>query len=310
MKSAPSSLLELPEAGFLVDPKALRPAKLRKTVALVASETEAAVCEEERYMGRPMYRRLFCTLTYAENTRGKAGDVSRFLDCLQAWARRSGVRVPYEWVGELQERGALHYHLLIWLPKHLLLPMFDWRGWWRHGSTKIERAKNPVAYLAKYASKFKDSVKRFRKGTRLYGWGGLSPVARENVRRARMTRWMRRRVDEQLETEWQVGIEFEIAQQEREELAFLQWAFPDEYARHPPLQAWIDEREEHEEADQRMVEEWDRQSIVARLRRRGWARFARCVGGFVDKLTGEFSATPWAAQFRGGTLWVWPKEAV
>lgn len=154
MKNAPQSVVDLPPSGFLYDPKAGRPARLKKTIALVASETEAVVGEDERHMGRPAYRRLFSTFTYARNSKGSPRDLSDCLKCLREWLRRRGrPMVPFEWVGESQERGALHYHMLIWWPRNLYLPRFDERGWWPHGSTKIERARNPVGYLVKYASK-------------------------------------------------------------------------------------------------------------------------------------------------------------
>jgi Protein of unknown function (DUF3296). len=35
---------------------------------------------------------------------------------------RRGHKLPYVWVAELQKRGALHYHVLLWLPRGLTLP--------------------------------------------------------------------------------------------------------------------------------------------------------------------------------------------
>ena len=134
----PQSILDLPASGFLVDPKALRPAKLKKTIALVACEVEKWIAEADRHMGRPGYRPLFVTLTYAKNSKGSAGDVSRFLNRLQMWMRRRGYPPAfYEWVAELQERGALHYHAMIWVPRRVFLPKFDLCGWWPHGATQI-----------------------------------------------------------------------------------------------------------------------------------------------------------------------------
>ena len=324
---ASESALSLPPGGFQMDPKALRPAKLKKTIPQVAAHQEWIVAQEERRMGRPMYRRLFATLTYARNTRGDPYDISRFVDCMQAWARRCGVRIAYEWVGELQKRGALHYHLLIWLPKHLLLPKFDKRGWWRHGLTKIERARNPVGYLAKYASKCgPDDVKRLRKGTRLYGFGGIPPEHRESLRRQRMARWARNAVFDREERDLvdQFTLEAAILEQEKA------WAFGVQV----PKWAWDRLRRNEREADElalsggytdeelrllRMTEaeyeahrrwSWECSNERARLLRAGRALYPKVSGGIVYRPTGELIETPWAAKFVDGILRVWPKEVV
>ena len=323
---APESAVNLPPGGFHLDPKALRPAKLKKTIPLVAAHSEWVVAQEERRAGRPMYRRLFATLTYAQNTRGDPGDISRFMDCMQAWGRRLGVRIAYEWVGELQKRGALHYHLLIWLPKHLHLPKFDRRGWWRHGLTKIERARNPVGYLAKYASKCgQDDVKRLRKGTRLYGFGGIPPEHRESLRRRRMARWTRNAVFEREDRALvdQFTLEAAILEQDKA------WLFGTPV----PKWAWDRLRRSEHEADELALSdgytaedvrqlsmtpaEWEAErrwmaecaNQRARLLWAGRALYPKVPGGVVYRPTGELIETPWAAEFVGGVLRVWPKEA-
>lgn len=300
----------LPEGGFTFDPAGARFNRLRRKLAAACNEVQDWVDMLSRFRGRPTHRRLFTTLTYAENTRGDAGDIVATLKCFREWLRRCGHRmVPYAWVAELQARGALHYHLVIWLPRALYLPKLDRRGWWKHGATKVETARNPTGYLVKYASKLqtKDG-KRLRKGTRLYGTGGLPPEARERVRRVMMTRWARKATDGVMETEFEDMIEREIAEQEREVEAFERWALGD--AGPPDPDAWLREIEEQQAADQRMVEDWQRQEAVDRLRRRGGSRFARCVGGFVDRLTGVLLPTPYRVEFFCGGLMVWPKEAV
>lgn len=323
------SAITLPPGGFHLDPKALRPAKLKKTVPLVAAHTEWVVAQEERRMGRPMYRRLFATLTYAQNTRGNPCDISRFLDCMQAWGRRCGVHIAYEWVAEVQKRGALHYHLLIWLPKHLLLPKFDRRGWWRHGLTKIERARNPVGYLAKYASKCgRDDVKRLRKGTRLYGFGGIPPEHRESLRRKRMARWARKAVFEREDRELfdQLTLEAAILEQDKA------WLFGLEIPKWARDRLRRDEREREAEQDREFFQgpdaetrrqmsltdaEWaaerramaERENARARLLWAGRALYPKVPGGIVYRPTGELIETPWASEFVGGVLRVWPKEA-
>lgn len=295
----------LPEGGFTFDPAGTRFKRLRRKLAAACNEVQDWVDMLSRFTGRPTHRRLFTTLTYAENTRGDAGDIVATLKCFREWLRRCGHRmVPYAWVAELQARGALHYHLVIWLPRALYLPRLDRRGWWKHGSTKVETARNPTGYLVKYASKLqtKDG-KRLRKGTRLYGVGGLPPEASEKVRRVMMTRWARKASDAVLDAEFEEYIELEIARQEHEEAVLLHGWFPDD---HPDPGTF----ETEQACDQRMVEGWEREEALGVLRKRGGSRFARCVGGFVDRLTGALLPTPYRVEFFCGGLMVWPKGAV
>lgn len=297
---------------FLYDPKAGRPAELRNAIRTVAQEVEGYIQTISSGFGRDQYRRLFVTLTYAANTKGDPHDVSDCLKCVREWLRRLGYPMcPYGWVAESQERGALHYHLMLWWPRRLLLPKLDRRGWWPHGMTKVETAKNPVGYMVKYATKFKDDVRKFRKGTRLYGYGGLPLEAREAVRRRRMARWMRQAVDTVRDAEFMEGVEREIEQQERAREAFERWAFPEDYPPGPDdAPPWVLEDEERAELDTREADQQERDDVLRRLAWRGWSRFSRCVGGFVDKLSGELTPTPWAAEFTNGILRVWLKETV
>jgi hypothetical protein len=121
---------------------------------------------------------VMVTLTYADVDGWSPRHISEFSKRVREWARRQGVVVPYLWVAELQKRGAVHYHVLLWMPKGLTLPKPDKRGWWVHGMTRTERARNPVGYLAKYASKG-DAEGVFPKGLRLSGFGGIAPATRQ-----------------------------------------------------------------------------------------------------------------------------------
>jgi hypothetical protein len=59
----------------------------------------------------------------------------------------------------------------------------DQKGWWPHGSTQIEKARNCVGYLAKYASKFTAiTAGAFPKGFRTSGVGGLNDESRRELR--------------------------------------------------------------------------------------------------------------------------------
>jgi len=110
------------------------------------------------------------------------------MDTVQNWSGRkklrhqSGVKLPYVWVAELQKRGAVHYHVLLWIPRRWRIPAPDKKGWWKHGSSNVTRVRNPVGYVAKYASKFESKGQaEFPKGLRLHGIGGLNKQERRVV---------------------------------------------------------------------------------------------------------------------------------
>lgn len=295
--------------SFQFDPKKLRPQRLKDTIREAARQYEEECGFEDLRRGRSAYRRLFVTLTYAENTRGNPRDVSECLKRMRHWAARIGARVRYAWVAELQKRGALHYHLLVWLPRHLHLPKLDRRGWWRHGMTNVQTARNPVGYLVKYASKCRpEDLERLRKGTRLYGYGGGWPGWRETLREKLRGRWIRNVLEAKREAAWQADIEERIVEQERDEAYALHLMYPDEYP--PPESEFVCEEEARQAADEAMEDaiiEEERSRQCDALLRRGRALFARCVGGYVDRVTGEFYESPYFVTFERGCVIVHKK---
>jgi hypothetical protein len=126
------------------------------------------------------YRAVLLTLTYREIAGWRPKHISTLTNHLRTWAARRGFPLAYLWTSELQKRGAVHYHLVLWLPKGVSLPKPDKQGWWPHGMTNIAWARKPVGYLAKYASKG-DSVTEFPRGLRLHGRGGLNLEQRRFV---------------------------------------------------------------------------------------------------------------------------------
>jgi len=120
----------------------------------------------------------FVTLTYRGVADWVPRHISQCLKRVRHWCKSRGVAFRYVWVAELQKRGALHYHLAIWLPVRLQLPKFDKQGWWPHGMTNRVIAKHAVGYLMKYLSKI-SPFHEFPPGVRLYGMGGLVRPARD-----------------------------------------------------------------------------------------------------------------------------------
>lgn len=131
------------------------------------------------------------TLTYREVDGWRARHVSGYLDCLRKWAHRQGFEIPYVWVAELQQRGAVHYHVVAWVPARLQVPKGDKRGWWPHGMTQRVRARKPVGYLMKYASKGTGATS-FPRSLRLHGAGGLTAAGRAVRFWLRLPTWIAR----------------------------------------------------------------------------------------------------------------------
>ena len=115
------------------------------------------------------------TLTYAPSWDWCSRDVSVFLKRVREYYRRRGWRFVYFWVAELQERGAVHYHIVVFIPCGHKLPKPDLRGWWRKGFTNIMSVRSFASYLAKYLQKVESDGKGiwFPKGLRIYGYGGM-----------------------------------------------------------------------------------------------------------------------------------------
>ena len=129
----------------------------------------------------------FVTLTYRGVSDWQAEHIKRAIDGFRTWCKARKVQCRYTWVAELQGRGAVHYHLLAWLPVGVRMPKWDRRTvtpsgarracWWPHGMTNRQPAKAGVGYLMKYLSKLGE-LTRFPKGLRLYGIGGLNQQGR------------------------------------------------------------------------------------------------------------------------------------
>lgn len=128
----------------------------------------------------------FVTLTYVGVNDWRADHISDATEQFRRHCARLGVPCRYLWVAELQKRGAVHYHLIAWLPARVRMPHWDrtrtangrtLRPFWAHGMTNVEVARNGIGYLMKYLSKLGDDTV-FPPHLRLYGCGGLDAQAR------------------------------------------------------------------------------------------------------------------------------------
>jgi len=120
----------------------------------------------ERVQGEDGGELTMYTLTY----RGVADWQPRHISGCMRWLRGQGVSA-YVWVGELQRRGAVHYHVLALLPDGVQwVKPNDSHGGWAHGFTWVTSGIEFPLYIMKYLQKGDDNGTKtvFPKGFRLY----------------------------------------------------------------------------------------------------------------------------------------------
>lgn len=187
-----NTLIDWAENCITIDPKQARVTRLRKGLGIAAKQLHN--------LGPRNQQIWMQTLTYkGDNSNWRPEHISRYLDALRKWhyARTGTKTVRYAWVAELQQRGVIHYHVIVWLQAGLTPPKGDqpWHSrdrkgikqWnppmWPHGMSNRMKSTAPVAYLMKYASKIESkNVGSFPHGARIHGAGGLDPTGR-SIRR-------------------------------------------------------------------------------------------------------------------------------
>nr|WP_243693926.1 replication initiation protein [Stenotrophomonas sp. ATCM1_4] len=170
-----------------LDPNRIRAMRCKKSVITGARLHEQEIKEKGSFRGRW----YFLTTTYRVGDSYDPRDISEALKRVRGFFNRA-VRLRYRgyrprfrylWVGELTQAGVPHYHVMIWVPRGIYIPKLDARGWWPYGMTNFQKARNPVAYMAKYASKFTpDMASEFPKGFRTHAVGGLDKDSKRELR--------------------------------------------------------------------------------------------------------------------------------
>lgn len=184
VSSSTSRTLPLLSGEVEVNQALSRVRRLRRRVLTVAR------LHEWELVGVRTYPAMV-TLTYQDGADWRAEHIAQYIGRVQAQFKRdTGHRCRYVWVAELQQRGAMHYHVVFWLPAGYTLPKSDLRGWWLHGNTKTEAARAPVAYLTKYATKA-EHASGFPPGARIHGSGGLAEDGRNSARWWALPTWAR-----------------------------------------------------------------------------------------------------------------------
>lgn len=139
--------------------------------------TSARLIQEQTVKGGSRYYCAMLTTTYAPESEWRKRHITELIVRIRQYLKRRGYPLLYVWTMELTKVGVPHFHILIWLPRGVTLPKPDKRGWWPHGSTRIEWARNPVGYIVKYASKGTKGHE-IPKGARLQSSGGLTKESR------------------------------------------------------------------------------------------------------------------------------------
>lgn len=168
-----------------IDPLQARSQRLRKSTI-----TGARLHDQEARHGGFRGAWYFVTMTYARPSDASPRDISALMKNFRTFFHRTNARkgkgkqpFRYLWVGELTQALVPHYHLMLWVPTGFYFPKPDRKGWWPHGHTEFQKARNPVAYMAKYASKFTSiCAAAFPKGFRTHGIGGLNEESKRELR--------------------------------------------------------------------------------------------------------------------------------
>lgn len=187
----------VPDEGRPIDRAATRLRRMRHGVKLSGMLLNA------RAALAGTFAPWFVTLTYANPDAWRARHVSAFLNRVADYLSRRGFPLLALQVAEIQPKrfrrtgdAVVHFHVVVWWPEVLgTFPKADQaegrrRAWWTHGSTNRVRARAPVGYLLKYASKGGEFVRLFPKGLRLHSCRGLGDHAAQ-YSHARRPAWLR-----------------------------------------------------------------------------------------------------------------------
>lgn len=181
-RGVPASVF-LAENCITIDRHQARVTRLRKGLGIAAKQLHNLGTQKQQIWMQ--------TLTYAgDNRNWRPHHITDYINALRIWHRnRTGCpKVRYAWVAELQQRGVIHYHVIVWTegvtpPK----PDTAWKHskkgiqppMWPHGMSNRLKSTAPVAYLMKYASKIESkNIGTFPHGARIHGAGGMDASGR------------------------------------------------------------------------------------------------------------------------------------
>lgn len=140
------------EETFVMDSKAARLRRCQKRV-LAWARVLPRQSRIVRRAGKRLDigpRTVMLTLTYHDADGWQPNQIREFMLGLR---KVLGTALyAYAWVLEMQERGAPHYHVLLYVRAKTDVPKPDEAGLWPHGMSRRETAKSPF-YICKYVGK-------------------------------------------------------------------------------------------------------------------------------------------------------------
>lgn len=124
-----------------IDPKVKRCKNMKRKVA-AWSRTCELLYED--------YRKVMLTLTCESQERWYSGCIEDYMKKIKAFL--GDALISSAWVMEMQERGVVHYHVMLIVKRGTDVPAPDTSGMWTLGSTN-RKSWCGLWYLMKYASK-------------------------------------------------------------------------------------------------------------------------------------------------------------
>lgn len=135
-------------------------------------------------ISRQEYQFVMITLTYAPQHQWQPNHIREFMLDLRKVLGDN--LLGYAWVAELQKRGAIHYHLMLFVPKMLCLgtdiPYPDDAGLWKWGMTRVEVARTPFYLITYLGKEYQKDFSRYPKGIRVFAVYVKDDVLKKSLR--------------------------------------------------------------------------------------------------------------------------------
>lgn len=170
---------------IFITPTHMRYSRMRKGISHGVQIANAQYARRDA-----VYDQWLITLTYRDKYGWQARNISQFNKLLRSWASRRGIRIIGFWVMELQQRGAPHYHILLFIPTEYTPPRPDYNRRWVHGYSRQRRVTDGMPYLLKSVSKIRSGRHAMPRNARLFGIFGLNADGRNRLRHARLPEWL------------------------------------------------------------------------------------------------------------------------
>lgn len=124
-------------------------------------------------------RKVFITLTYEGVDDYKPGQITEYIKALKrVLGTRPNLLYGFAWIAEMQERGAVHYHVILVVPSRVHVPTPDISGMWIHGMSQIQTARSAYYLLTYTGKEYQKDFERYPKSCRTYSVSYRLPEGR------------------------------------------------------------------------------------------------------------------------------------